>query len=291
MLVYTINNLNQFRMDPDQPFQIRRIEEFKKVKHLVLKIDLFNLRIIILKLKKENGNIEMKLRCAFRRSDITSSLLVALEKRYSQYFNSYKNESDEEDSTSVSNGSAFVSQSQQQQQAPFSSASTSYLSSLTQNLSSQQTYQLKHHELFYSKYIEFDAPIENIRGKLELNLFTNDINTSDEYLGSLSENKFFYQMNYDPNQKLISFDRGLIRVGAKYQADIPAYSSKVTASYLRKGQREDLLWDGPRSSSLIRENILRSFVKKALEKMSDAKNSSGRSSHVNITNDKAMVDD
>lgn len=32
---------------------------------------------------------------------------------------------------------------------------------------------------------------------------------------------FFYQLVYDPNQKSLNADRGEIRVGSKYQADVP----------------------------------------------------------------------
>jgi len=32
---------------------------------------------------------------------------------------------------------------------------------------------------------------------------------------------FFYQLVYDPNQKTLNVDRGEIRVGGKYQADVP----------------------------------------------------------------------
>jgi hypothetical protein len=32
---------------------------------------------------------------------------------------------------------------------------------------------------------------------------------------------FFYQLVYDPNQKTLNADRGEIRVGGKYQADVP----------------------------------------------------------------------
>ena len=33
---------------------------------------------------------------------------------------------------------------------------------------------------------------------------------------------FFYQLVYDPNQKTLNADRGEIRVGGKYQVDVPA---------------------------------------------------------------------
>ncbi len=34
---------------------------------------------------------------------------------------------------------------------------------------------------------------------------------------------FFYQLVYDPTQKTLNADRGEIRVGGKYQADVPIH--------------------------------------------------------------------
>ena len=71
---------------------------------------------------------------------------------------------------------------------------------------------------------------------------------------------FFYQLVYDPNQKSLNADRGEIRVGGKYQADVPTQmlqtdpndDSKIFIEkkrkkkrfFLRKdSSREDLIWD------------------------------------------------
>jgi hypothetical protein len=89
------------------------------------------------------------------------------------------------------------------------------------NLNSQQIHQLKHRELFYSRYTEFNVPICLLRGKLELNLFMPDISSFTDYLYSKYKNKFFYQMTYDPNQKVLSADYRQPRIGNKFQADIP----------------------------------------------------------------------
>ncbi len=37
------------------------------------------------------------------------------------------------------------------------------------------------------------------------------------------EDTFFYSMVYDPNQKTLLVDKGEIRVGGDYQAEIPPY--------------------------------------------------------------------
>ena len=39
------------------------------------------------------------------------------------------------------------------------------------------------------------------------------------------EDTFFYSMVYDPNQKTLLVDKGEIRVGADYQAEVPPYIS------------------------------------------------------------------
>ena len=42
------------------------------------------------------------------------------------------------------------------------------------------------------------------------------------------EDTFFYTMVYDPNQKTLLVDKGEIRVGPDYQAEIPPYISPGT---------------------------------------------------------------
>ena len=44
------------------------------------------------------------------------------------------------------------------------------------------------------------------------------------------EDTFFYTMVYDPNQKTLLVDKGEIRVGPDYQAEIPPYISPGTCS-------------------------------------------------------------
>ena len=44
------------------------------------------------------------------------------------------------------------------------------------------------------------------------------------------EDTFFYTMVYDPNQKTLLVDKGEIRVGPDYQAEIPPYISPGTCA-------------------------------------------------------------
>ena len=46
----------------------------------------------------------------------------------------------------------------------------------------------------------------------------NELEELKEYLSE--EDTFFYTMVYDPNQKTLMVDKGEIRIGSDYQADI-----------------------------------------------------------------------
>lgn len=58
---------------------------------------------------------------------------------------------------------------------------------------------------------------QNIRGKCSVQLL-NELEELKEYLSE--EDTFFYTMVYDPNQKTLMVDKGEIRIGSDYQADI-----------------------------------------------------------------------
>lgn len=75
--------------------------------------------------------------------------------------------------------------------------------------------------MFYTPQIE-TYPIQSIRGRCSVALFS-EAETMQSYLDK--EDAFFYQMIYDQEQKaLVEADQGEIRVGLKYQADVPAKS-------------------------------------------------------------------
>lgn len=82
---------------------------------------------------------------------------------------------------------------------------------------------LKQRELFYSRQIE-TIPASAIRGKCIVQL----LNESESLASYLSqEDHYFYTLLYDPQQKTITADRGEIRVGQRYQAEVqpsPVYS-------------------------------------------------------------------
>uniref|UniRef100_A0A4W5JS37 Metastasis associated 1 family, member 2 n=1 Tax=Hucho hucho TaxID=62062 RepID=A0A4W5JS37_9TELE len=77
-------------------------------------------------------------------------------------------------------------------------------------VSEQQKHQLKHRELFLSRQFE-SLPATHIRGKCNVTL----LNETDVL------ECFFYSLVFDPVQKTLLADQGEIRVGSKYQAEIP----------------------------------------------------------------------
>uniref|UniRef100_A0A8B9RE58 Metastasis associated 1 n=1 Tax=Astyanax mexicanus TaxID=7994 RepID=A0A8B9RE58_ASTMX len=84
------------------------------------------------------------------------------------------------------------------------------------DLPEKQKHQLRHRELFLSRQLE-SLPATHIRGKCCVTLL-NETETLKSYLDR--EDAFFYSLVYDPQQKTLLADKGEIRVGNKYQADI-----------------------------------------------------------------------
>ena len=75
---------------------------------------------------------------------------------------------------------------------------------------------LRQRELFYSRQIE-TIPATSIRGKCTVQLL-NESETLASYISK--EDHYFYTLVYDPQQKTITADRGEIRVGQRYQAEV-----------------------------------------------------------------------
>ncbi|KAL8203486.1 UNVERIFIED_CONTAM: Metastasis-associated protein mta2 [Gekko kuhli] len=61
-------------------------------------------------------------------------------------------------------------------------------------------------------------PVTHIRGKCSVTLL-NETDVLSQYLDK--EDCFFYSLVFDPVQKTLLADQGEIRVGCKYQAEIP----------------------------------------------------------------------
>lgn len=87
-----------------------------------------------------------------------------------------------------------------------------------EQLSEKEKHQIKLREIFLSRQLE-TYPVSSIRGKCQVTLLS-EAESLTHYLKR--EDTFFYTQVYDPEQKTLSeADRGEIRVGQRYQADVP----------------------------------------------------------------------
>ncbi|XP_014677878.1 PREDICTED: metastasis-associated protein MTA3-like [Priapulus caudatus] len=85
-------------------------------------------------------------------------------------------------------------------------------------LTEKNRHQLRHRELFLSRQVE-TLPATHIRGKCSVALL-NETELLQSYLDK--DDNFFYSLVYDPSQKTLLADKGEIRVGSKFQAEIQA---------------------------------------------------------------------
>ncbi|KAE9421612.1 hypothetical protein Angca_006378, partial [Angiostrongylus cantonensis] len=85
-----------------------------------------------------------------------------------------------------------------------------------EKLSDSMRHRMRQRELFLSRRIE-TLPATLIRGKCQVTLLS-EVETVSSYEG---EDKFFYSLVYDPCQMTLLADKGAIRVGEKYQAEVP----------------------------------------------------------------------
>ncbi|XP_073422871.1 metastasis-associated protein MTA1 isoform X2 [Dendrobates tinctorius] len=132
--------------------------------------------------KTANGNVEAKVVCFYRRRDISSTLISLADK--------HAREMEEE----MENPEMV-------------------------DLPEKSKHQLRHRELFLSRQLE-SLPATHIRGKCSVTLL-NETESLKSYLErEVGDDFFFYSLVYDPQQKTLLADKGEIRVGNRYQADI-----------------------------------------------------------------------
>ncbi|XP_067680880.1 metastasis-associated protein MTA3-like isoform X10 [Haliotis asinina] len=102
----------------------------------------------------------------------------------------------------------------------------------------KQRHQLKHRELFLSRQVE-TLPATHIRGKCVVTL----LNETESLLSYLNkEDTFFYSLVYDPQQKTLLADKGEIRVGSKFQAEITPLLKEGEKDGRVIADLEDLIW-------------------------------------------------
>ncbi|XP_040849090.1 metastasis-associated protein MTA3 isoform X1 [Ochotona curzoniae] len=107
------------------------------------------------------------------------------------------------------------------------------------DLTDKQKHQLKHRELFLSRQYE-SLPATHIRGKCSVAL----LNETESVLSYLEkEDTFFYSLVYDPSVKTLLADKGEIRVGPRYQADIPEMLVEGESDEREQSKLEVKVWD------------------------------------------------
>ncbi|XP_026156057.1 metastasis-associated protein MTA1 isoform X2 [Mastacembelus armatus] len=117
------------------------------------------------------------------------------------------------------------------------------------DLPEKQKHQLRHRELFLSRQLE-SLPATHIRGKCCVTLL-NETEALKSYLDR--EDAFFYSLVYDPQQKTLLADKGEIRVGNKYQADITDLLKEGEDDGRELEKLEEKVWDP--NSSLTEKQI------------------------------------
>ncbi|CAG9859444.1 unnamed protein product [Phyllotreta striolata] len=137
--------------------------------------------------KTASGNVEAKVMCFYRRRDLPSQLIQLADKHQCAL--------DESGESPIPEISGRASEA----------------------LSPKQKHQMKHRELFLSRQVE-TLPATHIRGKCSVTLF-NETEALASYLNK--DDMFFYCLVFDPTQKTLLADKGEIRVGSRYQCDVP----------------------------------------------------------------------
>ncbi|CAL8079492.1 unnamed protein product [Calicophoron daubneyi] len=112
------------------------------------------------------------------------------------------------------------------------------LSDLCNHSDPELLHQIRHRELFISRHVE-TLPATHIRGKCTVTLH-NDSEPCDVYLSK--DDAFFFQLVYDPVQKTLQADRGSMREGSEYQADVPPYKPPEEGCMEGENLREELRW-------------------------------------------------
>uniref|UniRef100_A0A8C8FKY0 Metastasis-associated protein MTA2 n=1 Tax=Oncorhynchus tshawytscha TaxID=74940 RepID=A0A8C8FKY0_ONCTS len=166
--------------------------------------------------KTANGNVEAKVVCLFRRRDISGNLNTLADSNASEV-----------------KGAGVEGWQEGLTERYFEEESKQ------PTVSEQQKHQLKHRELFLSRQFE-SLPATHIRGKCNVTL----LNETDVLAGYLEKEEcFFYSLVFDPVQKTLLADQGEIRVGSKYQAEIPDKLAEGETHTRIQEKLETKVWD------------------------------------------------
>ncbi|KAL7729969.1 hypothetical protein ACLKA6_009269 [Drosophila palustris] len=250
--MYRVGDYVYVETTPNSPFLIRRIEELNK---------------------NQTGNVEAKVMCFYRRRDLPNPLVQLADKHQlataedSPLATKLKKTwlrtpvGEEQAAQAVLDPSIAALEEERTSPTQASAGAASGNSSTNNNtnnnnnnsaasgaaggdgekseaLTSKQRYQIKHRELFLSRQVE-SIPATQIRGKCSVTLL-NETESLQSYLNK--DDTFFYCLVFDPNQKTLLADKGEIRVGSRYQCDIPAKLKDTATDERKLEELESLVW-------------------------------------------------
>ncbi|XP_032592659.1 metastasis-associated protein MTA3 isoform X3 [Drosophila grimshawi] len=232
--MYRVGDYVYVETTPNSPFLIRRIEELNK---------------------NQTGNVEAKVMCFYRRRDLPNPLVQLADKHQpaleeertspthasagattgnSSTNNNTNNNNNNNNNSSSNNSNSSASGAA----ATAGGGGGGGDGEKSEALTSKQRYQIKHRELFLSRQVE-SIPATQIRGKCSVTLL-NETESLQSYLNK--DDTFFYCLVFDPNQKTLLADKGEIRVGSRYQCDIPAKLKDTATDERKLEELESLVW-------------------------------------------------
>uniref|UniRef100_A0A1B6MC23 Metastasis-associated protein MTA3 n=2 Tax=Graphocephala atropunctata TaxID=36148 RepID=A0A1B6MC23_9HEMI len=207
--MYRVGDYVYFETSSTSPYQIRRIEELNKT---------------------PNGNVEARVMCFFRRRDLPNTLIMLADK--------HQMASAEESPVSMKLKKTYLKAPSPEEPDPASIGALDVEMEGRDMLSGKQRHQLKHRELFLSRQVE-TLPATHIRGKCSVTL----LNETESFLSYLNkDDTFFYCLVFDPTQKTLLADKGEIRVGSRYQSDIPSILREDEVDTRQEDELETLVW-------------------------------------------------
>jgi metastasis-associated protein MTA len=200
--LYKVGDWVFCEVSPHQPYVIRKIEELTKT---------------------QCGNVEAKVICAFRPQDIPPAIMATVEKyqahsKQAEVAAAVAAAAEKNDAGNSTPNSNDKTDNNKDSTKPTTNNSDYDEVDVT-DLNEQQRYNLKHRELYFSKYTDTIAAT-TIRSKCSVLLFNDEIERYSDYLNK--DDSFYYHLTYDPYQKSIVADKGEIRVGSRYQTEIPS---------------------------------------------------------------------
>ncbi len=175
--MYRVGDYVYFENSASSTYAIRRIEELNRT---------------------ANGNVEARVMCFYRRSEVPHNLLSQADKHhFSEIFPSLKQNESNNKSSGLDPSDSDDDEAEEK---------------------NSELAQLRMREVYLSRQVE-TLPATLIRGKCSVTLLS-EVETPQSYLSR--DDAFFYALVYDPHAKTIVADRGEIRIGSSYQATVPA---------------------------------------------------------------------